>query len=66
MALHQQGAHWDAPGDSVGISADPKPAKSPVGYVHPSKYIDYELVPDLATSEKCLRMLQSAGFNASK
>ncbi|KAL9622643.1 MAG: hypothetical protein Q9160_002953 [Pyrenula sp. 1 TL-2023] len=58
------GAHWDAPGDFLEISANPKPAKSPVGYVHPSKYIDYELKPDLPTSERCLTILQSADLNA--
>ncbi|KAH9842196.1 LigB subunit of an aromatic-ring-opening dioxygenase LigAB [Teratosphaeria destructans] len=58
------GAHWDAEGDSIQVSANPTPAKSPVGYVHPSKYKDYELVPDLEASETCLDMLRAAGFDA--
>lgn len=58
------GAHWDALGDAVEVSANPKPAKSPVGYVHPSKYAHYELKPDLATAPLVLQKLQDAGFNA--
>ncbi len=31
----------------VLISANPKPAKSPVAFVQPSKFIDYELNADV-------------------
>lgn len=61
-----QGAHWDAAGDAIEISANPTPEKSPVGYVHPSKYVHYKLNPDLPTSDKCLNLLKGAGFNASE
>lgn len=44
---------------------NPKPGKSPVAYVHPSKYVDYELNPDLKTAERCITMLKDAGFDAS-
>lgn len=42
---------------------NPTPGKSPVAYVHPSKYIDYKLVPDLPTGERCMAMLKDSGFN---
>lgn len=42
-----------------------KPSKSPVAYVNPSKYINYELVPDLQTGQKCIEILSSEGFNVS-
>ncbi|KAL2107194.1 hypothetical protein VUR80DRAFT_5566 [Thermomyces stellatus] len=58
------GAHWDAPGDRIEVATNPKPGKSPVAYVHPSKYVDYELNPDLCTAERCISMLSAAGLNA--
>ena len=59
------GAHWDAPGDAIEVAHNPKPLKSPVGYVHPSKYVNYELNPDMQTSSRCCDMLKTAGFNVS-
>ena len=58
------GAHWDALGDKVEVATNPAPGKSPVAYVHPSKYVDYKLNPDLKTSERCVEMLRAAGFDA--
>lgn len=57
------GAHWDATGDVIEVSMNPAPGKSPVAYVHPSKYVDYKLAPDLPTGERCMTMLKDAGFN---
>src|SRR5690606_23655883 len=59
-----QGAHWDAPGDRVEVATNPNPGKSPVAYVHPSKYVNYELNPDLPTAERCISMLSAAGLDA--
>ncbi|KAE8346122.1 hypothetical protein BDV24DRAFT_177014 [Aspergillus arachidicola] len=59
------GAHWDTAGDHIQISTNPNPAKSPVAYVHPSKYMDYELTPDLRTAERCIDLLAKAGYNVS-
>ncbi|KAF5596789.1 aromatic ring-opening dioxygenase family [Fusarium subglutinans] len=59
------GAHWDAEGDRMQVAMNPKPGKSPVAYVHPSKYVDYELNPDLETGERCISLLKDAGFNVS-
>jgi len=59
------GAHWDATGDSIEVAMNPSPGKSPVAYVHPSKYIDYKLESDLKTGERCISMLKAAGFNPS-
>ncbi|KAL3475983.1 Extradiol ring-cleavage dioxygenase, class III enzyme, subunit B [Aspergillus californicus] len=39
--------------------------KSPVAYVHPSKYVDYKLNTDLETPERCIKLLVDAGFNTS-
>lgn len=47
------------------MATNPKPGKSPVAYVHPSKYVDYELNPDLETAERCISLLADAGFNVS-
>ncbi|KAK8189885.1 Extradiol ring-cleavage dioxygenase, class III enzyme, subunit B [Phyllosticta capitalensis] len=58
------GAHWDADADRVEIAMNPTPNKSPVAYVHPSKYVDYELNPDLKTGSRCIEMLRAAGFAA--
>lgn len=58
------GAHWDCKGGGIQVSANPKPQKSPVGYVHPSKYLHYELKPDLPTSDIVLKMLLDANFDA--
>lgn len=59
------GAHWDARGTNrIDVSMNPNPAKSPVAYVHPSKYVDYKLNPDLETGKRCIRMLREKGVNA--
>ena len=64
--VQQQGAHWATLGDEIQVATNPKPAKSPLAYVHPSKYVSYELVPDLPMAQRVLSMLQSAGFNATE
>lgn len=43
----------------------PNPGKSPVAYVSPSKYVDYELVPDLKMGEKCIEALSAEGFDVN-
>jgi aromatic ring-opening dioxygenase catalytic subunit (LigB family) len=59
------GAHWDSTGeDSIEVATNPTPAKSPVAYVHPSKYVDYKLTPDLPTANRVLDLLNAAGFKA--
>ncbi|PVI04310.1 LigB subunit of an aromatic-ring-opening dioxygenase LigAB [Periconia macrospinosa] len=59
------GAHWDARGTNrIDVAMNPSPSKSPVAYVHPSKYVDYKLVPDLKTGARIIEMLNGAGFDA--
>jgi aromatic ring-opening dioxygenase catalytic subunit (LigB family) len=58
------GAHWDAIWDAIEVATNPSPGKSPVAYVHPSKYVDYKLNPDVPTANRCIGMLKDAGFNA--
>lgn len=58
------GAHWDVLGDKVQVSMNAKPNKSPVAYVHPSKYADYKLNPDLDTGKRCIQLLRENGFDA--
>jgi aromatic ring-opening dioxygenase catalytic subunit (LigB family) len=36
-----------------------------VAYVHPSKYVDYKLNPDIPTANRCIDMLAAGGFNVS-
>jgi len=57
------GAHWDCLDDEIEVAMNPDPQKSPIAYVHPSKYVDYKLNPDLATGERCIEMLKQEGFN---
>ncbi|GAM41717.1 hypothetical protein EIK77_008769 [Talaromyces pinophilus] len=60
------GAHWDCSGvNKIQVAMNPKPNKSPVAYVHPSKYVDYELAPDLELGQKCIDLLNKDGFDAS-
>lgn len=59
------GAHWATNDDGIQVATNPNPAKSPVAYVHPSKYADYNLNPDIVTSERCVSLLRDAGFDAS-
>lgn len=58
------GAHWDATGSKIQVAMNPKPNKSPVAYVHPSKYADYALNPDLTTGQRCIDVLREKGFDA--
>ena len=44
---------------------NPTPFKDPIGGVHPSKYYDYKLIPDLQMGVRVIKMLQKAGFNCN-
>ncbi|KAJ5462161.1 Extradiol ring-cleavage dioxygenaseclass III enzymesubunit B, partial [Penicillium desertorum] len=59
------GAHWDCSGDQIPMPTCLNPGKSPVAYVHPSKYVDYKLNNDLGTDDRCIKLLADAGFNVS-
>ncbi|KAL4735877.1 Extradiol ring-cleavage dioxygenase, class III enzyme, subunit B [Aspergillus similis] len=59
------GAHWDCAGDKIEVAMNPKPDKSPVAFVNPKKYKDYQLVPDLETGQRCIEMLANEGFHVS-
>ncbi|KAH6892058.1 Extradiol ring-cleavage dioxygenase, class III enzyme, subunit B [Thelonectria olida] len=57
------GAHWATSlPNTILISANPSPGKSPVAYVHPSKYVDYKLNPDLAHVPTIQSLLAAAGI----
>ncbi|KAK7910842.1 aromatic ring-opening dioxygenase family protein [Apiospora marii] len=56
------GAHWATSLPGILISAHPKPGKSPVAYVHPSKYQSYALNPDLAYIPTLQSALAAAGI----
>ncbi|KAI6712517.1 aromatic ring-opening dioxygenase : catalytic LigB subunit [Diplocarpon mali] len=58
------GAHWATLGDEIEVAANPRPGKSPVAYVEPSKYVPYVLNPDLPMASRCAGMLKKAGFKA--
>lgn len=58
------GAHWDVRGDKVQVATNATPNKSPVAYVHPSKYADYKLNPDVETAHRCVDMLRQNGIDA--
>ncbi|PWY66074.1 catalytic LigB subunit of aromatic ring-opening dioxygenase [Aspergillus heteromorphus CBS 117.55] len=59
------GAHWDCHGDQIQVSTNPKPNKSPVAYVHPSKYVSYSLNPDLPTAQRCIELLARENFRVT-
>lgn len=66
LLTRMQGAHWGCVGNNkIEASMKPSPSKSPVAYVHSSKYVDYELVPDLKNGRRCMEMLSTAGFDVS-
>ncbi|KAK0643082.1 Extradiol ring-cleavage dioxygenase, class III enzyme, subunit B [Cercophora newfieldiana] len=57
------GAHWATPlPGGILISANPKPGKSPVAFVEPSKYKPYVLNPDLDYIPKIQSLLSAAGI----
>jgi len=58
------GAHWDCLNDKIQVATNPNPQKSPVAYVHPSKYASYKLNPDIPMANRCISMLKAEGFNA--
>jgi aromatic ring-opening dioxygenase catalytic subunit (LigB family) len=60
------GAHWDCKTDhAVQVAMNPSPTMQPVGNVHPSKYENYKLTPDLPTGARCIDLLTAAGIHAS-
>ncbi|KAK8067052.1 hypothetical protein PG997_013799 [Apiospora hydei] len=56
------GAHWATSLPGILISAHPNPGKSPVAYVHPSKYQSYALKPDLPYVPTLQLTLAAAGI----
>ncbi|KAJ1328862.1 4,5-DOPA dioxygenase extradiol [Microdochium nivale] len=60
------GAHWDALGEGVEVTTTVNPGKSPVAYVHPSKYQDYKLNPDIPGAHRCIQLLRDAGIEANE
>ena len=44
---------------------NPTPTKAPIGGVHPRKYVDYPLVPDLPMGQRVISILREEGFNAN-
>ncbi|KAL6247542.1 hypothetical protein RBB50_005888 [Rhinocladiella similis] len=59
------GAHWAALNDEIQVSMNPNPSKDPIGGVHPRKYYDYKLIPDLPMGETVIQILRDAGFNCN-
>ncbi|KAM0188773.1 hypothetical protein ACHAPI_010382 [Fusarium lateritium] len=58
------GAHWaSSHPEGIEVSTNPNPNKSPVAYVHPDKYVNYKLNPDLNGAKRCLSQLRSEGFD---
>lgn len=45
---------------------NPNPTKAPIGGVHPRKYVDYKLVPDLDMGKKVISILRSNGFSCKE
>ena len=57
------GAHWECLGDKIQVSTNPKPGKSPVAYVDPKWYKDYEINGSPELGKKCMSMLRKGGFD---
>jgi aromatic ring-opening dioxygenase catalytic subunit (LigB family) len=60
----EQGAHWATLGDEIEVAANPSPAKSPVAYVEPSKFVPYKLNPDIPMASRCVALLKQSGLKA--
>src|SRR4051794_37050373 len=65
MLTAKEGAHWGCSGENrIEVSMNPDPKISPVAYVHPSKYVDYKLIPDIeGGGRKCIELLAADGFD---
>ncbi|GFZ47203.1 hypothetical protein JCM24511_04946 [Saitozyma sp. JCM 24511] len=59
------GAHWETLDGTIRVSANPKPPKQPVAWVHPREYADFDLNPDVELAETVTSMLSDAGFDVS-
>lgn len=62
--IFAQGAHWATLGDEIEVAANTSPAKSPVAYVEPSKFVNYKLNPDISMASRCVEMLKKSGLKA--
>ena len=49
-------------GDEIQVATNPEPTKAPIGGVHPRKYVDYKLVPDLPMAARVIDSLRAEGF----
>ncbi|KAF7891741.1 hypothetical protein EAF00_008043 [Botryotinia globosa] len=58
------GAHWATLGNEIEVASNPTPGKSPVAYVHPSKYVPYKLNADIPMATRCVELLQKNGLKA--
>ncbi|KAF7890881.1 uncharacterized protein EAF01_010690 [Botrytis porri] len=58
------GAHWATLGNEIEVASNSLPGKSPVAYVHPSKYVPYKLNPDIHMTTRCVELLKKNGLRA--
>lgn len=65
ISISHQGAHWAAINDEIQVATNPTPTKAPIGGVHPRKYVDYKLNPDLPMAERVIGALRQEGFNCN-
>lgn len=61
---HKEGAHWATPGDEIEVAANPIPAKFPVAYVEPTKFVPYKLNPDLPIASRYVETLKKNDLKA--
>ncbi|KAF4625770.1 hypothetical protein G7Y89_g12401 [Cudoniella acicularis] len=64
-SIVMMGAHWECTGDEIQVAMNPKPEKTPVAYVAPKRYHNFQITPDIAMGKRVLQMLRNAGFNAT-
>jgi aromatic ring-opening dioxygenase catalytic subunit (LigB family) len=59
------GAHWEALGDRLQVATNPKPEKTPCPFSDPKDWTYWEPNPDVATANRCIKLLSAGGYNAS-
>ncbi|KAL2829635.1 Extradiol ring-cleavage dioxygenase, class III enzyme, subunit B [Aspergillus pseudoustus] len=63
-SIIMMGAHWECTGDKIQVAMNPNPQKTPVAYVAPRRYANFELTPDIPLANRVIGMLRKAGFDA--
>lgn len=59
------GAHWECLGDQIEVATNPTPDKTPCPFSDQADWINWKPNPDVEGANRCIKMLDAAGYRVS-